>query len=305
MIFKRKIKVVTHSGSFHADDLFASAVVTLYYKKRGRKVSFIRTRDEEKIKKADLVFDVGNVYDDVKMRFDHHQTGGAGKRDNGIPYASFGLVWKKFGLDLCHGKQDIVDDIDRRLVQPVDAIDNGISVSEPADCGLFDYGLYGIISAYQNTWKEVSQDGKQQKNFLKLVDFFADLLKNEIKRTSDRLELLEKIQEAYNKSERKDVIEIPYHVGIGPVTQVLHKYPEVLYVVARSNVNWKVMAMRKNPCDFENRKSLPQSWSGKRNNEMAEISGVSDAIFCHNALWMAVAESKEGAWKLADIATHL
>ena len=303
MIFKRKKKVVTHSGSFHADDIFACATLSLYFKQNKMKCSVTRTRDESIIRNADYVFDVGGVYDPDKNRFDHHQIGGAGERDNGIPYASFGLVWKKFGPLLCDGNSEIVDDIDRRLAQPIDAIDNGVSISEPSKSGIYDYGIYGIISAYQSSWKDEDNEKEQLKNFLILVHFFKDVLQREIKKSKERLELLELIEEAYQKSENKEIIEIPYRVGIGPIVQVLQKYKEVLFIVARSSKDqWKVMAMRKDPYSFENRKPLPEAWAGKRDEALQKVTGVSDALFCHNARWMAVAKTRIGAWKLAELA---
>lgn len=302
MFRKKRKTVVTHCGSFHADDIFACATLSLYFKKNNIQYRVVRTRDESLIQKADYVFDVGGDYNPETNRFDHHQPGGAGKRENDIPYAAFGLVWKKFGPVLCNGNNDIVNEIDRRLVQPIDAIDNGISISNPAECGLYEYGIYGIISAYQNTWKDVFDTNQQFKSFMILVDFFAGVLELEIKRAKDRLELMDIIEECYQKAENKEIIEIPYHVGVGPMVQGLHKYEEVLYVVARSNKNWKVMAMRKNPCAFENRKSLPLEWAGKRGKELQDVTGVTDAVFCHNALWMVVAESRLGAWQLAELA---
>lgn len=302
MFFKRKKKVLTHSGSFHADDIFACATLSLYFKKNNMKYSLTRTRDESLIKEADYVFDVGGIYDPEKERFDHHQIGGAGERENGIPYAAFGLVWKKYGPLLCEGNMDIVSDIDRRLAQPIDAIDNGVNISEPSLCGLYDYGIYGIISAYQNTWKERNKTNAQLKSFTKLVSFFESVIEREIERSLHRMELLTIIEDCYQKSEQKEIIEIPYHVGVGSMVQALQKYKDVLYVVARSNNNWKVMAMRKDPCSFENRKSLPKSWAGKRDKELQEITGVSDAIFCHNAIWLVVAKSRLGACQLAELA---
>ena len=302
MFRKKRKTVVTHCGSFHADDIFACATLALYFKKNNLKYKVTRTRDEKIIQTADYVFDVGGIYNPDTNRFDHHQPGGAGKRENDIPYAAFGLVWKKFGPLLCDGDDDIVQEIDRRLVQPIDAIDNGISISNPAECGLYEYGIYGIVSAYQNTWKDVFDIEQQFHSFMLLVDFFQGVLDLEIKRAHDRLELMNIIEESYQKSESKQIIEVPYHVGVGPMVQGLHKYPEVLYVIARSNDNWKVMAMRKNPCTFENRKSLPEAWAGKRGQELQDITGVSDAVFCHNALWMIVAESRIGAWQLAELA---
>jgi uncharacterized UPF0160 family protein len=299
MFFTRATKIVTHSGSFHADDVFACATLALYLDQQKKKYRIVRSRDQKVIEAADIVVDVGGINDPQAERFDHHQSGGAGKRDNGIPYASFGLVWKKYGPLLCDN-QELVDDIDRRLVQPIDAIDNGISISESIECGLYDYGIHGIISAYQCTWKEAGATKQQYQNFMKLVEFFKQVLEREIERSGHRFEMIEVIQDAYEQAQRKDIIEIPYHVSIGPLMQVLEPHKEVQFIIARSNTNWKALALRKEPCSFENRTSFPQAWAGKRNEQLQEITGVPDALFCHNALFLAVAESKEGAWKLAE-----
>ncbi len=303
MIFKRKKKVVTHSGSFHADDIFAAATLSLYFKKNKIKFKIERTRDEKLIREADYVFDVGGVYDPEINRFDHHQIGGAGERENGIPYAAFGLVWKKFGPLLCEGNEEVVQDIDRKLAQPIDAIDNGISISKPLEYGgIYEYGIHGIISAYQNTWKDALNEERRYRHFLKLVSFFEDVLAHEIEHSKNRIEILEIIEDAYQKAENKEIIVVPYHIGVGEMVQGLHKYKEVLYVVARSNKNWKVMAMRKDPSTFSNRKSLPEAWAGKRGEELQKVTGVSDAVFCHNALWLVVAKTKLGAMQLAELA---
>ena len=300
-LFKKKKTIVAHNGSFHADDIFACAVLSLYLDKKKKPYQILRTRDDTMITGADYVVDVGGVHNDESNRFDHHQPGGAGKRENGIPYASFGLVWKKFG-PLLTKDVEVFNDIDRRIAQPIDAIDNGISISEPTECGLCDYGTYGIIGAYQNTWKEAGNTKTQTKNFLKLVDFFKDVLQREIERSAHRLEMLDVIQEIYNSTENKSVLEIPYHVTVGSLIRVLDKHKEVMFIVCRSNTNWKALAMRKEACSFENRKSLPAHWGGKRGDDLVKATGVSDALFCHNALWMAVAGSKEGAHALARLA---
>lgn len=301
-IFKKKKIIVAHNGSFHADDIFACATLILHLESQGESYQVVRSRDEKVIASADYVVDVGGIYNKDINRFDHHQPGGAGKRDNGIPYASFGLVWEKFGMSLSKNNEIVMQDIDRRIAQPIDAIDNGISISMPSELGLCDYGIYGIIGAYQNTWKESGMDVMQLNNFLYLVNFFKPLLAREIDRSLHRLEMIDKIQEIYDTAENKSILEIPYHVSVSALVQVLNKHKEVLYIVCRSNNNWKALAMRKEACSFENRKSLPLEWAGKRGKELAEITGVSDALFCHNAVWMAVAESKEGAWKLAQLA---
>src|SRR3989344_2675707 len=86
--------IVVHDGGFHADDVFSVAALLLYLSGDAK---VVRTRDPRIIESGDFVVDVGGVYDAERNRLDHHQTGGAGARTNGIPYAAFGLVWKKFG----------------------------------------------------------------------------------------------------------------------------------------------------------------------------------------------------------------
>ena len=88
------ITIATHNGNFHADDVFSIAALKNIFPA----FNLVRTRDLEVIGKADVVIDVGGIYDPETGRFDHHQRGGAGERENGIPYSSFGLVWKKYGL---------------------------------------------------------------------------------------------------------------------------------------------------------------------------------------------------------------
>jgi uncharacterized UPF0160 family protein len=40
-----------------------------------------------------MIVDVGSLYDPENLIFDHHQRSSSLKRESGIPYASFGLVF--------------------------------------------------------------------------------------------------------------------------------------------------------------------------------------------------------------------
>lgn len=304
MLFSKKKevkKIVTHNGSFHADDVFATAVTMMHLDRNDFAYTVTRTRDKDLIANGDVVFDVGGIYDSTINRFDHHQPGGAGKRDNGIPYAAFGLVWKHYGPELCPNIE-VWEDIDRRLAQPIDAIDNGMSISEPVECGLYEYGIHGIISACQNTWKEADQDQRQYECFMDLVGFFRKILERELERSVHRLEMVEIIKDAYQAAEDKQIIEVPYHVTIATLNHVLLPHPEVLYIICRSNKRWKVLAMRKDACSFENRKPLPESWAGLRDEALVKETGVEGAVFCHNGRFLCAVETKEEAHQLARIA---
>ena len=56
-----KYKIITHSGSYHADDVFAVATLTLLLGLN--KVEIVRTRDRDTIETGDYVVDVGGEYD--------------------------------------------------------------------------------------------------------------------------------------------------------------------------------------------------------------------------------------------------
>lgn len=289
-----KVKVVTHNGSYHADDLFAVAALSLLISPN--EIELIRTREEAVIKTADYVVDVGSIYDEAKFRFDHHQEGGAGERANGIPYASFGLVWKFCGEKLC-GSKEIADAIDRKLVAPIDANDNGFCISESKISDEGPYLIQDFFYAFRPTWKE---DTSIDAVFAELLGLAKVLLVREIKRAKDEKEAGVFVENAYKTADDKRLIVLEQ---FRPWKDVLLHHPEPLFVVFKEKgENWCARAIPKNHNSFENRKDFPTSWAGKRDAALIEITGVPDAVFCHNKLFCAFALSREGAVALAKLA---
>lgn len=132
-------ELVTHEGFFHADDVMAGAILTTLFPE----AKLFRSRKEELIspKPGRIVWDVGHTYDHGTSSYDHHQQDGAGNRENGVPYASFGLVWLNFGkqyltkIGIDKKNIDVVwKIIDEKFVQPLDAHDTGHSkMLDPLD----------------------------------------------------------------------------------------------------------------------------------------------------------------------------
>src|SRR3989344_3007663 len=112
------MRIVTHDSGFHTDDIFAVAVLLILFPD----AEVVRSRDPEVQATADFLVDTGMRYDQARRMFDHHQLGGAGVRTNNIPYASFGLVWKKYGEKIAGGRRE-AEIIDQKVVQPADAHD--------------------------------------------------------------------------------------------------------------------------------------------------------------------------------------
>ena len=304
---KSKKILVTHDGSFHSDDIFAAAVLSIMLEAAGETFEIIRTRDIDIIASADYVFDVGGVYDAEKNRFDHHQVGGAGKYDQyGIDYASFGLVWKKFGEEIS-GSPKAAQLIQKRLVISIDAWDNGVDLATNKFGDLSPYFLQHIFLSMEPTWQE--EDANLYEIFLKCVALAKDILQREVVQAQAGVLAEEKVIVLYNAAPDKKIIILDKNY---PCQYVLNIFPEPLFVIyPRKNTEykageseslWGVKAIRQDPKSFKNRKDLPASWAGLRDEELQKVTGVSDAIFCHRGLFLAVAKSKEGAIKLAQIA---
>lgn len=287
-------KLITHNGSFHADDIFATVTLSLLLEKKEESFEIIRTRDEEIIKNGDYVFDVGGIYDAEKNKFDHHQVGGAGRHENGIEYAAFGLVWQKFGEEVC-GSKEIADRLEEKFVTPIDANDNGINLYE-LKREIAPYTIQDIFLAFRPTWKE---EEDYDKPFLELVDFAKKILIREIKKMEDIILAESAVEKCYAESIDKKIIVLDDHYPWG---EIVANYPEPIFVISPKADMWRVECVRKQKFSFENKKNLPLAWAGLRDEELQKVTGVPDAIFCHRALFLTVAGSKEGAMKLAQIA---
>jgi len=292
---QKKPVVITHSGSFHTDDLLAVAALDLLL---DGNYTLIRTRDPEVIQTGDFIVDVGGVYDENKNFFDHHQEGGAGERENGIQYSSFGLVWKKYGEQLASSRE-VAEIIDQRVGLPVDAADNGIDTFTQTMEGVFPYLIHNVTRAFRPTWKEA--DRSFDEGFQEALVFAKRILEREILHAQHEIQGRELVDEAYKEAKDKRIIIIDDNYPWGGI---LSGYQEPLYVVKplKQDANWQIEAVRDSVDSFTNRKNLPQAWAGKNGGELAQVTGVSDAVFCHNKLFTAVATSKEGALRLAQIA---
>jgi uncharacterized UPF0160 family protein len=295
----RKKIIVTHNGKYHPDEVFACATLLVMLERNGLKGMIIRTRDESFIEKADFVCDIGNVYDASRQRFDHHQPEGAGER-NGIPYASFGLVWKEYGEQLC-GSKSVADQIDLEMVQGIDASDNGIQVYTKQFPNVGVYTFSDIISSFRPSWKE-SFDVDEA--FAKAVTLAKECLSREIVKLRDKQEAVSLVEGYYQQAEDKRLIFLETYV---PWSDVITAYPEPLFVISENakEHNWTLMTVRNPETPFVNRKDLPAPWAGLRNEALAAVTGVPDALFCHKGLWLVTAKTREGIMELAKIALSM
>lgn len=282
--------IVTHDGKFHADEVFAVSALKLLEPD----ALLVRTRNLERIAKGDYVVDVGGVYEPAINRFDHHQQAGAGVRGNGIPYAAFGLVWKKFGEQIC-GSADIALRVEIVLVAPIDANDNGVDLSTPKYEGVSPYAIPDAVRSFIPTFeeKEVSLDTR----FTEVSRFAKQILEREIERARALVNGIGQVRLAYETAMDKRLIVMD---GDYSWKDTLAGLPEPIYVVHPQDDTWRLYCVRTDPHLFVNRKDLPESWAGLRDEALAKVTGVPGAVFVHRNRFMAVVKSKEGALALAQ-----
>jgi uncharacterized UPF0160 family protein len=306
--------IATHSGKFHADDAWAVAVLTVLFPD----ADIVRTRDPATIEAADFAVDVGGVWDPAAGRFDHHQKGFDAARQSGVPYASAGLVWREYGarcvaaLALAHTGRQLPDDkareiaygIDADVVQYLDLSDVGAAKSAPGG-----YGLSAVISGYNTNWLDEERlgygeaaDAYRLAQFRRAMAVLTDVMVNAVKYRVGALLALEQVRQA-------EVLEggkvLFLKNGALPWSQVVRKeMPKVLFVISHNLAEQRYMlhTVSVSPDSFEARADLPEAWAGLRDAELAAVTGVPDAGFCHNGRFIASARSYEGIRAMAALA---
>ena len=287
---------VPHMGKFHADEVFASVILELYF----GTLYVIRSQDKDIPKELPsnvIVYDVG------LGEFDHHQYGGNGIRPNGVPYASCGLIWKKFGLSIVkktgtREPQLVWEWIDHELIQSIDATDCGAmpKMVYPAK----PFTVSTIIGNFNPTW---DSDKDVDQAFLEACSFAKTVLNNAL-------------MHALAKAESKDIVdraidESTNHIMVLPVYVPWHdwffdsqnkKASDIWFVVypsRRGGYNFQGIPTK--PGEGDQRKAIPSNWRGVPKEQLRKITGVNDANFVHIAGYLGGAESFEGAMKMAKM----
>lgn len=315
------ITIATHSGSFHADDVFGVGVLMGVFPSH----RLVRTRKQELMDAADFVVDVGGVWDASRGRFDHHQRGFDGARPAhavdgqtlpGVGYASAGLVWAAQGADYVRAwaavqghslnadaVDDIVRSIDHSLVQYLDMVDTGQSDVSP---GIF--GLSSLIAQLNTHWmEEKGMDAQvkaqlQEARFREAIAITRKFLDHAISKKVAQIRAVDTVRAAPRLVGGK-VLHL--QEGGMPWTRVVvEEMPEVMFVIYPDSDGdqYQIKTVPVEPGSFTARLDLPSSWAGLRDHELAAVTGVDDSVFCHLNLFIGGARSLDGAIRMAELA---
>lgn len=275
--------LITHSGRFHADEVFATSMVLMV-----EQHEVLRTRDQAEIDKGSIVLDVGSEYNPDTLRFDHHQNSFTREREDGTPFATAGLIWEHYGSRILQsrgleGSEQItyaLKWVDDKLIKDIDAVDNGMYLEDPRPSVSMIIGLMNQSS---------DDEDKQLAAFNKAVTFTSDIMENlvasaikEAQVASELMALMETVENGILVLEKN----LPYK-------DFISKHPEVRRVVyPRNEEQFGVYCNGR-----ENH--LPERFRGLRDQELCEVTGLEDAVFCHKSGFMSVTLSLESALFMA------
>jgi uncharacterized UPF0160 family protein len=288
--------VATHDGSFHADEVFAVAALGLL----GDPLEVVRTRDPDALARADLRVDVGFRDDPATGDFDHHQRDFQAARENGVRYASFGLIWREFGARVSGEDREVADAVDATLVQAVDANDTGQQLTQALIDGVRPMTVNGIIGGFNPHWDESLTPEQERERFDAAVELARGILARELAAAASGRRSRRIVREAISAAADRRVVELPVNA---PWKQVLvPEAADALFVIYPKRQGFGLEAVPRELGSFENRRDLPAAWAGLEGADLVAATGVEDAVFCHAKRFLVVARSHAGIVRLAELA---
>ena len=284
---------VTHGGLFHADEVMATVILSKVFDQ----LRVCRTfKVPEDISEDVVVYDIGFG------ELDHHQKGGNGARENEVPYAACGLVWRKYGMQVCANTinpEKVWDIIDRTLIQGIDATDNG--AMPRVDYPTQTMTISAIVSGFNPNW---DSNDDPDSCFMKAVALAEQVFDNSFERAKGLVKADAIVEEAIGKSEGHIMVLdqfVPWDMPI--FNSENEKAADIQFVVFPSNrggYNWQCVPDA--PGSFGQRKPVPESWRGLRGEELQKETGVATASFCHPVGFIGGADTLEDAIALARLA---
>ena len=260
-IHQQNATAFTHSGKFHADDVFSAALL-LYLNPE-----ITITRGNRVPEDFDgIVFDIG------RGRYDHHQKDSR-VRENGIAYAAFGLLWEELGSEILG--EELAQKFDEAFVQPLDNNDNTGEKNE----------LASLIGNFNPTW---DAEGSNDEAFFQAVSVAGMILENKFDRYRGNERADKRVEEIYERHMQAFMTEktqrgckiLDSCRSLYQCQKFLSETP-VAFVIFPSNRGGYCIQPQKKEYSMNYKCSFPSEWLGLENEELQEVTGLKTAGFCH------------------------
>ena len=271
-----QIQVVTHSGVFHADEVFACALLCIAYGQEN--VSIIRTRDAEVLAKATQdenvwVVDVGDDFNPSMLNFDHHMRDFDGLNKHNNKLSSFGMVVEALlrRTLFIEVKDSLLEFSDK-----VDMLDNGIKKAE-------DLSFISVFNSYSDN---------EEFSFYAVLQTAIAYLRSLINKWEEERIINLRLNDSLGNMTEDGII---YHSSYIPVDERANAIPEaklVIYKNKQGTYNIQSVNVTETK-DFSVRCPAPSKWLGLRDNELIRASGGLPLTFCHVGGFLTVTSTDE------------
>ena len=286
---------ITHNGTMHADEVFATAFLSLYF--GNFKVARVSEVPKD-ISTKTIIYDIG------KGKFDHHQTD-ARIRDNGIKYSSFGLLFEEYGLNYLKklklkNTKAIYNYLVKDFIEAIDAIDNGIF---PEIKSIYKIKTVSdVIKIFNPSY---GSNDKEDEQFIKAVSLAESILTEELKNVIGKVEAGVKVKKILNKTKGPILIldeYLPYEETI--LTSLSGK--KILFAIYPSNRGgYGIKTIPISTTDKTSRVYFPKEWGGLTNDALEKVTGIKGSLFCHTNRFLMTASDLDTAKKLAELAINI
>ena len=327
--------LISYSGTFHADE--ALAVFMLKTLPEYQPSTLLRTRDSEKLSTCHTVVDVGGEYEPARHRYDHHQrTFSTTFPARSTKLSSAGLVYLHFGKPIIALNTGLNIDseevnvlwkkIYEEFIEALDAHDNGISAYDPADTRNIQkrfndtgIGLGSLVGDLNWRYEEedvgLRPDQAQEaedERFLTASSLMGTTFLRKLRYNHRAWLPARKLVRAtyfarteYDSEGRIMVFArgCPWKDHLFTIEAEHPDEEKVLFVLypesEHESSKWRIQAVSEGPGSFVNRKSLPKSWCGVRDEELSGIAGIHGCVFAHAAGFIGGNDTRHGALEMA------
>uniref|UniRef100_A0A1E1XHJ2 Putative secreted protein n=1 Tax=Amblyomma aureolatum TaxID=187763 RepID=A0A1E1XHJ2_9ACAR len=316
------MKIGTHNGSFHCDEVLAISMLRLL--PEFKDATLVRSRDMQVLNTCDVVVDVGYVYDPSRLRFDHHQPSFNeyfSENHTVTRLSSAGAVYKHFGKRIIKEIYGVTDEEDindvyeavyQRLIESVDAEDNGVPIANAPQNYAVNTALSARIGRMNPSWVDTNADVFQL--FLDAMEVaiaeFDYHVNNYIRvHLAAKPKFLEVYKNRLQVHESGLVIETPRGM---PFLHYLHRMEEAEQIPAEKRLafymnyevatqQWRATCIGDSKHKFSCRMRFPERLSGLKDAELQKASGIPGLQFIHRAGFTCGGATKESILQLISL----
>lgn len=294
------MKLITHSGTFHLDEVLSTSILKLIYPQ----AELIRTRDMTIIAQGDIVYDVGRIFDPLTKRFDHHQRGFSETftPKHTILLSSAGLIYKYFHKELFALFQfdeseeyfhEMYLNVYDEYFLGVDGMDNGFKHEQT----YFVRSLQDLVSNF-NSYNE-NDDNLQYSNFFRAVELITLDLTNFLrKKVNFYKNELKYLIELIKQSE--EIIITKKFINKSKVVEYETQFNKDIKYIILNNEEKRIYAVPKDKRSFESKIPLKREWRGLAGDELKKVSGIKSINFVHSSGFTGGCSTLEDAIRMCE-----